>query len=95
METTSISLPAFSLLKSQGDLEGDRMVVDFDLELCDTSFSSQCLVDSGTTGFTFIDKGFAVKHNLPPTQLQTPRGLEVIDGRPIATGHITHLATAL
>lgn len=52
-------------------------------------------MDSGATGFASIDKGFALKHNLPLTQLQSSRTVEVIDGRPTSLGHITHFATAL
>lgn len=69
------------------------MIIDCNLQLGNTSFSLYCLVDSGATGFALNDKGFALKQNLHLNQLQSRRGLEVIDGRPISSGHITYLAT--
>ena len=54
-------------------------------------FSSYVLVDCGATGYAFIDKEFVCNYNLPLYKLKTPRSLEVIDGRPIESGLITHL----
>src|SRR5690606_32142194 len=45
----------------------------------------------GATGFAFVDEEFVRQHNLPKFSLRVPRALEVIDGRPIASGDITHL----
>jgi len=42
----------------------------------------------------FIDEDFARHHQLPLTPLKYPRALEVIDGRPISSGDITHTANA-
>lgn len=95
VEQLGISLFASSLSNCQGELEGDDMVVDCDLELGNISFSSYCLMDSGATGFALIDKGFALKHKLTLTQPQNPRTLEVIDWRPISSRHITQLTTTL
>ncbi|KAH0613409.1 uncharacterized protein H6S33_005295 [Morchella sextelata] len=48
------------------------------------------LVDTGATGYGFIDASFAHSCGYSTEQLPTPRQLQVIDGRPIASGAITH-----
>ena len=62
----------------------------------DTSsvISSHALIDNGATGFTFMDEDFARRHQFSLIPLKIPSRLEVIDGRPIASGMITHLARA-
>ena len=65
--------------------------------LCKLSFGNKtiathALIDCGATGIAFIDEDFACHHQLPLTPLQYPRSLEVIDGRPISSGDITHHA---
>jgi hypothetical protein len=52
------------------------------------------LVDSGTT-FSFIDQTFVVQHNIPMVKKSTPIPVEVIDGRTITSGAITHEITPL
>ena len=49
------------------------------------------LFNYGATGYAFVDEEFACNHNLLLYKLKTPRSLEVIDGRPIESGLITHL----
>jgi len=65
--------------------------------LCNVSFgdktiASHALIDCGATGVAFVDEDFARHHQLPLTPLKYPRALEVIDGRPISSGDITHTA---
>ena len=62
-------------------------------QIQDESFliSTHVLVDCGATGFAFIDEEFARGHNFPLFKLKKPRCLEVIDGRPIESGLITHM----
>ena len=74
------------------ELEGDHLVVACQLSR-DSSFaiSSHTLIDHSATGFAFMDKDFARRHQFPLIPLKKPRTLEVIDGRPIASGMITHL----
>jgi len=67
--------------------------------LCNVSFgdktiASHALIDCGATGVAFIDDDFACHHQLPLTPLKYPRALEVIDGRPISSGDITHTTNA-
>jgi hypothetical protein len=52
------------------------------------------LVDSGATS-SFIDQTFVAQHNIPVVKKSTPVLVEVIDGRTIASGVITHKTTPL
>jgi hypothetical protein len=52
------------------------------------------LVDSGATS-SFIDQTFVVQHNILVIKKSTPVPVEVIDGRTIASGAITHETTPL
>ncbi len=52
------------------------------------------LVDSGTTS-SFIDQTFVAQHNIHVVKKSTPVLVEVIDGRTIASGAITHETTPL
>jgi hypothetical protein len=52
------------------------------------------LVDSGTTS-SFIDQTFVAQHNIPVVKKSTLVPVEVIDGRTIFSGAITHEATPL
>jgi hypothetical protein len=52
------------------------------------------LVDSGATS-SFIDQTFVVQHNIHVIKKSTPVPVEVIDGRTIASGAITHETTPL
>ncbi len=47
------------------------------------------LVDSGATS-SFIDQTFVAQHNIPVVKKSAPIPVEVIDGRTIASGAITH-----
>jgi len=52
------------------------------------------LVDSSAT-FSFIDQTFVTQCNIPVVKKSTPVPVEVIDGRTIASGAITHETTPL
>jgi hypothetical protein len=52
------------------------------------------LVDSDATS-SFIDQTFVTQHNIPVVKKSTPVLVEVIDGRTIAFGAITHETTPL
>mgnify|MGYP003492337063 CR=1 FL=1 len=75
-------------------LEGKHLVVACTLSYSNASIRTYALIDSGATGFAFVDNDFARHHNLPLTPLEHPLQLEVIDGRPIMSAHITQLAVA-
>jgi len=70
-------------------MEGRHLVVSCTLAINNTSLPSYALVDSGATGFGFIDKNFVRHHHLTTFPLTQPRLLEVVDGRPISSGTIT------
>ena len=55
------------------------------------SFKSYTLIDTGATGYAFIDDRFARRNNFPLFKLKRPQGLTVIDGRPESSGTITHI----
>jgi len=57
---------------------------------CEKPILTYALIDNGATGYAFIDKDFVCHHNLPQLPLKKPRRLEVIDGRPVSSGKITH-----
>jgi putative heme iron utilization protein len=50
------------------------------------------LTDCGATGIAFMDQDFAHQHEVPLKELKDKRQVEVIDGRTIEYGDITHLA---
>ncbi len=52
------------------------------------------LVDFGNTS-SFIDQTFIAQHNIPMVKKLTPIPVEVIDGRTIASGAITHETSLL
>ena len=72
-------------------MDGEHLIVTCTLSNCEEKIRTHALIDTGATGFSFIDENFASHHHLPLLPLKNPRKLEVIDGRPIASGVITHI----
>lgn len=72
-------------------MESEHLVVSCILSNSESKLQSHALVDCGATGYAFIDEDFVRRHNLPLFNLRQPRALEVIDGRPILSGDITHI----
>ena len=68
------------------------MVVSCTLSYNETSIKTHALIDTGATGYAFMDKDFVSAHNIPTLELKKPRTIEVIDGRTISSGKVTHLA---
>jgi len=75
-------------------MEGKHLVILCNLSFGDKTIASHALIDCRATGVAFVDEDFARHHQLPLTPLKYPRALEVIDGRPISSGDITHTANA-
>jgi hypothetical protein len=50
------------------------------------------MIDSGASGYAFINETFTQSHSLPLQPLRYPRRLDVADGSPTSSGSITHLA---
>jgi len=73
-------------------MEGRHLVVLCNLSFGNETIATHALIDCGATGITFVDEDFARHHKIPLTPLQYPRSLEVIDGCPISSGDITHIA---
>jgi predicted aspartyl protease len=73
-------------------MDGNHLVVMCTLSFDSKEIPTHALIDCGATGYPFIDQDFANHHHLPLRPLETPRALEVIDGRKISSGDITHIA---
>ena len=72
-------------------LDGEHLIVTCNLSTSEDKIPTHSLLDCGATGLSFVDENFASHHHLPLQPLKEPRKLEVIDGRPIASGDITHI----
>ena len=91
-----LRIPTLSLLQfNDVPMDGNHLAVACSLRPCehDCVIDRHVLIDCGASGFTFIDEDFTRHHNLPRIRLHEPRTLEVIDGRPIASGAVTHMNT--
>jgi hypothetical protein len=84
------SIAATSIV-NENLMEGDHLVLTCSLSIGENKIRTHALVDCGATGYAFIDENFASHHKLSLDLLNQPRALEVIDGRPIASGNITHI----
>src|SRR5690606_29776455 len=83
---------ASSVSVEEAFLDGRHLVISCILVDGNEKIAAHALIDSGATGFAFVDENFVRHHNLPLTRLETPREIEVIDGRPIECGSVTHIA---
>ncbi len=70
-------------------MDGEHLVVNCTIDNQGNQIRSHALIDSGATGFAFIDEEFASSQGLPLYSLKDPRELEVIDGRSIESGLVT------
>ena len=50
------------------------------------------LIDCGATGIAFMDQDFARHHQIPLPKLKGNKQVKVINGRPIESGDIMHIA---
>ena len=74
------------------ELEGNHLVISCTINKnSPNNIPTHALIDCGATGYAFVDDEFARYHSLPRYRLKTERELEVIDGRPIKSGNITHM----
>lgn len=71
-------------------MDGEHIVAACILKSNNKSIQTYALIDTGCSGFAFIDKDFARHHQFPLIPLSSPRNLHVIDGRPISSGKVTH-----
>ena len=70
-------------------MDGEHLVVNCTIDDQGKQIRSHALIDSGATGYAFIDEEFAFSRGLPLYRLKEPRELEVIDGKPIESGKVT------
>jgi len=73
-------------------MEGKHLVITCSLTIGDQVIQTHALIDCGATGIAFMDQDFARHHEIPLKELKEKRQVEVIDGRTIESGDITHLA---
>jgi len=73
-------------------MEGKHLVITCSLTINNQEIPTHALIDCGATGIAFMDQDFARHHQIPLPELKERKQVEVIDGRPIESGDITHIA---
>lgn len=81
-----------SNVRAEDKLDGNYMVVSCPVLNNDQTIQTHALIDTGAAGVAFIFEAFARPHKLHLTLLKQNNKREVIDGKPISSGDITHLA---
>ena len=75
---------------SDQDLRGEHLVLERTILIRDKKISTQILIDTGASGYTFISDYFALTHDLSLTPLSISIALETFDRRPVVSGNMTH-----
>jgi hypothetical protein len=73
-------------------MEGKHLVITCSLTVNNQEIPTYALIDCGATGIAFMDQDFARHHQIPLQELKEKKQVEVIDGRPIESRDITHIA---
>jgi hypothetical protein len=73
-------------------MEGKHLVITCSLTIHDQVIQTHALIDCGAMGIAFMAQDFACQHEVPLKELKEKRQVEVIDGRTIESGDITHVA---
>jgi len=76
----------------EGSMEGKHLVITCTLTVSNREIPTHALIDCGATGIAFLDQDFAHHHQIPLQELKEKKQVEVINGRPIESGDITHIA---
>jgi len=76
-------------------MEGKHLVITCSLTVNNQEIPTHALIDCGASGIAFMDQDFARHHQIPLPELKEKKQVEVIDGRPIESGDITHIAKAV
>ena len=76
----------------EGSMECKHLVITCSLTVNNQEIATHILIDCDATGIAFMDQDFARHHEIPLQELNVKRQLEVIDGRPIESGDIMHIA---
>jgi len=85
-----LSVSKVEVLK--GSMEGKHIFITCTLTVKNQAIPTYALIECGATGIAFMDQDYAHQHQIPVQQLKKKRQVEVIDGRPIQSGDITHIA---
>ncbi|KAM0792117.1 hypothetical protein ACM66B_004820 [Microbotryomycetes sp. NB124-2] len=90
LATGTLTPDNLSLSSTLGVQPHDHLVIPFELDLDkDSRLAGACLIDCGATS-VFVNSCFVDHHNIPCLEHPAPIPLFVIDGRPIASGNVTH-----
>jgi len=73
-------------------MEGKHLFITCSLTVNNQEIPTPALIDCGATGIAFMDQDFSRHHQIPLQELKPNKQVEVIDGRPIESGDITHIA---
>jgi hypothetical protein len=76
----------------EGSMEGEHLVITCILTVNNQEIPTHALIDCGATGIAFVDQDIVRQHQIPLQELKEKTQLEVINGRPIESGDITHIA---
>ena len=76
----------------EGSMEGKHLVIICTLTVNSQEVPTHVLIDCKATGIAFMDQDFACHHQIPLKELKAKRQVEVIDGRPLKSVDITHVA---
>lgn len=87
-----ISISKLPLDNSDDLLMDGHLAIPCTLKLNQQTIHSSALIDSGASGYGFIDHSYTHRHNIPMILLKMPRTLEAFDGNPTEYGRITHIA---
>jgi len=68
-------LSGLSLDDMKNGVEDNHMVMACTIVNNHNEIRSHALIDAGATGYAFIDKAFAERHNFPLFELKEPRPL--------------------
>jgi hypothetical protein len=75
----------------EGSMEGKHLVITCSLTVNNEEIPMHALIDCGATGIAFMDQDFSRPHQIPLQELNEKKHVEVIDGRRIESGDITHI----
>ena len=67
----------------------EHLIIPVNISFNGITIYTHAMIDSGATG-SFIDDSFIQNHKIPIVKKLIPIELNVIDGRPISSGKITH-----
>ena len=76
-----------------GSMAGKHLVITCTLTVMNQEISTHVRFDRRATGIAFMHQDFAHHHLIALQGVKEERHVEVIDGRPIESGDITHIAT--